>query len=130
MSIRRISALVGKEIKYNSTSYFLIFAIIAPLMFTLMIKLVFGSLFAEKPKLGVYDQGQSKIVGALQNMESISLKKFISESELKKTVETGARDVGIVLDENFDSKIHKGESTKLTSYSGWSVISCLESPLI
>jgi ABC-2 type transport system permease protein len=116
MSIRRIRVLVGKELKYRSTSFFLVFAIVGPIMFTLMIKLVFGSLFAEKPKLGIYDQGQSKIVAALQNMESINLKQFASESELKETVNTGARDVGIVLERNFDATIYKGELTKITSY--------------
>ena len=79
--------------------------------------LLFGSLFSGKPKLGIFDQGNSQIVESLKNMESINLKEYSSEIELKDAVETGARDVGIILQKDFDSKIQKGEFTKLTVYT-------------
>ena len=116
MSIRRISVLLNKELRYGFKSYFFIFAIVAPLIFTLFVNLLFGSLFSGKPKLGVINQGHSQIVESLKNMESINLREYSSERELKDAVETGARDVGVVLEENFDSMIKKGELTKLTVY--------------
>ncbi len=116
MSIRRIGVLLSKELIYNLKNYAFIFAIAGPLIFTLFVNLVFGSIFSGKPKLGIFDQGHSQIVESLKNMESINLKEYSSEIELKDAVETGARDVGIILQENFDSKIKKGELTKLTAY--------------
>lgn len=116
MSIRRIAVLLKKEFKYGSRSYFFIFAIVAPIVFTLFVNLIFGSLFAGKPKLGILDHGDSRIVDSLRNMESIDLEEYESETELKAAVESGARDVGIVLQENFDSLIKNGESTRLTAY--------------
>jgi len=116
MSIRRIGVLLAKELKCSSKSYFFIFAVVAPLMATLFFNLIFGSLFSQKPKLGIHDHGHSQIVESLKRMESIKLKEYLSEIELKDAVGTGARDVGIVLRENFDSMIKKGELTKLTAY--------------
>jgi ABC-2 type transport system permease protein len=116
MSIRRLGVLLSKELIYNSKSYAFIFAIVGPIVFTLLVNLVFGSIFSGTPKLGIFDQGHSQIVEALKNMESIHLKEYSSEIELKDAVETGARDIGIILQENFDSKIKKGELTKLTAY--------------
>lgn len=116
MSIRRIGVLLKKELRYGFKSYFLIFAIVAPLIFTIFMNLLFGSLFSGKPKLGVVNQGYSQIVEFLKKMESINLKEYSSERELKDAVETGARDVGIVIQEDFDSMIKRGELTKLTVY--------------
>ena len=116
MRIRRIGVLLSKELIYGSKSFFFIFAIVTPLIFTLFVNLIFGSLFSSEPKLGIIDQGNSQIVESLSNMESINLKEYSSEIELKDAVETGGRDVGVVLQENFDSMIKKGELTKLTIY--------------
>ncbi len=116
MSIRRIGVLLKKELRYGFKSYFFIFAIVAPLVFTIFMNLFFGSLFSGKPKLAVMNQGHSQIVESLRKMESINLKEYSSERELKDAVETGARDVGIVIQENFDSMIRKGELTKLIVY--------------
>lgn len=116
MSIRRIGVLLKKEFIYGSKSYFFIYALIAPIVATLLINLVFSSLFSGKPKMGVFDQGNSQIVKSLKHLESINLKVYTSEMELKDAVKTGRRDVGIVFLENFDSKIKKGELAKLTAY--------------
>jgi len=116
MSIRRIGVLLSKELKYGSRGYFFIFAIVVPLILTIFVNLLFGSLFSSNPKLGIIDHGHSQIVESLKNIESINLKEYSLERELKDAVETGAQDVGIVLQENFDSMIKKGELTKLTVY--------------
>jgi ABC-2 type transport system permease protein len=116
MSIRITAVLLGKELKYGAKSYFLIFAIVGPIIITLLVNLIFGSLFSQKPKLGISDQGNSQIVVSLKKMEAINLVKYSLERELKDAVATGANDVGIVLPENFDSLIKKGELTKITAY--------------
>jgi ABC-2 type transport system permease protein len=116
MSIRIIAVLLGKELKYGSRSYFFIFAVVGPIIITLLVNLIFGTFFSQKPKLGISDQGNSRVVVSLKKMESINLEKYSSEIELKEAVATGARDVGIVLPGNFDSLIKKGKLTTLTAY--------------
>ena len=116
MSMRRIVVLIKKEFKYGSKSYFFIYAILAPLLATLLVNLVFGSLFSNKPNMGIFDPGNSQIVDSLKQMESINLQVYPSETILKEAVKTGTQDVGIVLQENVDSMIKKGELTKITTY--------------
>ena len=116
MCIRRIGILLKKELLQGSKTYFFIFAVLAPLSATLLLNLVLGSLFSKKPELGVMDRGNSQIVDALKHMKAINLKEYASEIELKDAVETGGRDVGIVLQENVDSMIKRGELTKITAY--------------
>ena len=86
MSIRRIGVLLRKEM-YGSKSFFFIFAIVGPLILTIFVNLIFGSLFSGKPKLGIMDQGNSQIVESLSNIESVNLKEYSSEIELKDAVE-------------------------------------------
>lgn len=116
MSLRRIGVLLGKELITGPKTFFFVWAVAGPISLTLFIHLIFGSLFSGKPKLGIKDHGNSQIVESLQNMESINIKEYTSENQLKNAVETGARDVGVVLLQNFDSMIKNGELTKLTAY--------------
>jgi ABC-2 type transport system permease protein len=116
MNVRRVGVLIRKEFVYGSKSFFLIFAVVGPIAVTLLLNLIFGSIFESKPGLGIVDGGSSIIVESLKDMESIDLVEFVSEMELKSAVENGARDVGIVLPEGFDSMIRAGESTTLTAY--------------
>ncbi len=116
MSIRRIFILLAKEFKYGSRSYFFIFAVAAPLGLTLMVNLLFGSFFSGKPKIGLYDQGDSRIVESLSGMDNIDLRKYSSEDELKGAVERGAHGVGIVLQEDFDSRIKNNDPLGLKVY--------------
>lgn len=96
MSIRRITALLYKELKYGSKSYFYIFAIVAPLSATLLLNLVFSSIFSEKSRLGIFNESNSQIVESLKNMGSMEIKEYSSEIELKDAVEAGSQDVGVV----------------------------------
>ncbi len=116
MSIRRIGVLLGKEFKQGLKSYFFIFAVLGPLILTLVVNLAFGSLFSRKPRLGIVDFGESRIVESLTQMESIQIKTYTTESELKDAVETGARDMGVVFQKDFDAMLLKREVTKLTAY--------------
>ena len=116
MNIRHIGILLGKEFRYGMTNYFFIFALIAPLLFTLVINLVFGTLLSGKPKLGIYDRGSSRVTGALGDMTSIRVKTFSSEESLKQAVASGKRDVGVVFETDFDERIKSGSKTRLTLY--------------
>ena len=62
MSLKRIGILLGKEFLYGSKGYIFIFAIVAPLVISFVVSLIFGTLFTEKPKLGVVDDGIFNIV--------------------------------------------------------------------
>jgi ABC-2 type transport system permease protein len=116
MSLRRVSVLLGKEFLQGSKNYIFIMAIVAPVLISLVLSLVFGTLFTEKPKLGIMDEGQSQLVTMIQELDSVITKEYGSISELKQATESGAVDMGIVLPEDFDTAVTRGETVTIEAY--------------
>lgn len=116
MNFRRIGVLLKKDIRYGAANYFIIFAVVAPLLFTLVINLVFGTIFSGKPKLGLYDHGDSQVAIALSQMKSIGSQWYDSESEVREGVEAGKCDMGLILEADFDAKLREGRESKLVIY--------------
>ncbi len=87
-----------------------------PIVISLVFSLVFGTLFTEKPKLGVLDEGNSQLVAMVEQLPSVITKEYGSVAEIKQAVEGGAVDVGMVLPADFDSSVMQGEETELSTY--------------
>ncbi len=47
-----------KDLRLGPRSPILLWAIVFPVVGTLMVQIVFGSLFAPQPRLGIVDEGQ------------------------------------------------------------------------
>jgi ABC-2 type transport system permease protein len=116
MSLKRVGILLGKEFLYGSKGYIFIFAIVAPLVISFVISLIFGTLFTEKPKLGVLDDGRSELVPMIQGLDTITIEEYGNIGDIKHAVETGAVDVGVLLPADFDSAIIKGKEAEITAY--------------
>ena len=63
MNIRRVFVLFLSDLKQSSTSFFFIFALVIPVVLSLVITALFGSLFTNKPKIAILDEGHSELVG-------------------------------------------------------------------
>ncbi|HEY32426.1 MAG TPA: ABC transporter permease [Dehalococcoidia bacterium] len=116
MSLRRVGILLGKEFRYGSKSFIFIIAIIMPLVLSLVLTLVFGNLFSEKPRLGVSDEGDSRITNLITESDSMVGREYDSPEKLRKAVEDGALDMGIVLPSDFDSLLEQGQIPEITAY--------------
>lgn len=116
MNLRRISVLLGKEFIHGPKSFIFIFAIIAPIGFTLVATLAFGTFFSEKPKLGIFDEGNSQLVVNMQELDSLTVKLYESEILLEQATVSGSVDIGIILPDNFDNAILQGEAVTIDSY--------------
>ena len=116
MNLRRISVLLGKEFIHGPKSFIFIWSIIAPLAFTLVVSLVFGTLFSETPKLGIVDENDSQLVVMAQELDSVTTKEYETVAELKQATEIGSVDMGIVLPEDFDTLITQGETVVIEAY--------------
>lgn len=57
----RIGTLLRQEIISGAWSFFFIFALVVPIVLTLVVNLLFGTLLSGKPKLGIADAGRSQI---------------------------------------------------------------------
>jgi ABC-2 type transport system permease protein len=116
MSIRRIAVLLSKEVLQGPKNYLFIMAIITPLLVSLVFTLVFGTLFSEKPRLGIVDEGSSQLVMLSQENEALVTREYVNISEMTEAVEIGSVDIGIVLPEDFDNAVAQGEESALTAY--------------
>jgi len=116
MSIRRVAILLGKDFKYGSKSFVFIMAIVAPILISLVLTLVFGTFFSQTAKLGITDQGDSRLVDLVSASDSVQTRTYISVDDLKRAVEAGAVDMGVALPENFDEDALSGNSIVLPAY--------------
>jgi len=63
MSPRHVGILLGKDLWHGPKSLIFVWALVMPVIISLAVSLIFGTLFSEKPRLGVLDEGSSQLVG-------------------------------------------------------------------
>jgi len=116
MSLKHVGILLGKELWQGPKNFIFVWALVMPIIISLVVSLIFGTLFNEKPKLGVVDEGGSQLVAMAEQLPSVITKEYGSVAEIKQAVESGAVDVGMVLPADFDSSVMQGEETELVTY--------------
>jgi len=116
MSLRRIGVLLGKELFRGSRNFILVWSIGGPVAISLVVSLIFGTLFAEQPKLGIVDEGNSALVMKARETTAIVTREYSSISDLRQSVESGSVDMGIVLPSDFDASVRQGNETTLTAF--------------
>ncbi len=116
MSLRRIGLLLHREFVRGPKNFMFIFAVIVPLVLSLTMLLVFGTLFAEKPRLGIADAGDSQFTHSAAATEAFTVRKYASEAELRDATAMGAVDIGVVLPSDFDESVSSGKTTTVTAY--------------
>jgi len=116
MNLKRVGALTWKELAHGSKSFMFVFAILVPVVITLVVRLLLGTIFSGKPRLGIADLGQSQIPSLAQNVDSLDTREFSSDAELLAAVERGAVDMGLVLPEGFDQQVQENEPVEIDAY--------------
>ncbi len=116
MSLRRVAILLGKEFLQGPKNYIFVMAIVLPILISLVVSLVFGALFSEKPKLGIVDEGNSKLVTMVKELTSVITKQYSKASEVRQAAENGAVDMGVVLPQDFDDSVVQGKEIRITAY--------------
>lgn len=112
MSLRRIGVLLGKDLIWGPKNFVFIFAIVVPVVLSLVIQLLVGTYFSGKPTLGVTDAGQSAFVPAVAQVEGLVLRQYESAEALQTAVRSGVVDMGVVLPTGFDAQL--GGETAVT----------------
>lgn len=116
MSLRRVFVLLGKEFLRGPRNFIFIFALVVPIVLTLVLSLLFGTFFSGKPKLGVADMGGSALVTQAQAVDSIIVNEYASDAALRDAVLAGAVDVGLTLPVGFDTAVKTGDSVEIEAY--------------
>jgi len=109
MSLRRIGVLLGKELFQGPRNFIFVFVIVAPVAISFVMSLIFGTLFAEQPRLGIVDEGRSQLTTSARETAAIAVREYRSIADLRRAVESGSEDMGIVLPADFDSSMSQGE---------------------
>ncbi len=74
MSLSRIVSIARKDITGSTWSVLIVFAVIIPIVMTLLINLVFGSFFLGKPTLAVIDEGESALGQRIAELDSVLIR--------------------------------------------------------
>jgi ABC-2 type transport system permease protein len=113
MNLNRIFTLVKKEFIYGSKNFIFIMALVMPIGITLVISLLVGTLFSGKPRLGIFDQGNSQLTVKMSQQDFLLTEIYSSEEQLHSDVERGALDMGLILPVDFDTQLQAGSATSM-----------------
>lgn len=113
MSLRRVLVLMGKEARLGATNLFFAYSILFPVVLSLLVGLVFGDLFSGRPRLGVYAEGETRLVPALEAKGTLQVRRYADAEALREDVARGAVEVGLVLPAGFDEAVGRGAGTRV-----------------
>ncbi len=116
MSARRVAILLKRELLQGPKSFIFLWAIVLPVLMSLVLTLVFGTLFSDKPQVGIADEDSSGLVALARESQAIDLALYGSAADLKQAASTGAVDYGIVLPDGFDALVTAGQPVEITAY--------------
>ena len=116
MNLRRIFVLYLKEIIQGPKNFIFLFALIVPVVLTLLVKVVFGTYLSGQSRLGVVDLGSSMLPQLAGENQALTVRSYPSAGALKDAVERGALDMGVVLPADFDRQVSANDLTRITVY--------------
>lgn len=113
MSPGIVRTLLLKDLRLGPRSPLVLWSLVLPLVLTVMIRGVFGSLFDAEPRLGIADLGDSQLTAQAQDLDGIEVSVFDDEEGLRRAVRDNAVDAGVVLPQGFDDAVRAGERPAL-----------------
>ena len=120
MDVQRIWVLMGKEIRLGLTSFMSIYVLVAPVVLSLLVALIFGDLFAQTPRLGIFDAGGNEtLVQALASHPSIKTRSYASQAALEAAVGRGSVEVGMSLEAGFTDALRAGDAVARINTYRW-----------
>ena len=118
MSVARTATLLVKDLRLGPRSPLVLWALIIPVLITLLIRGVFGGLFDIQPRLGIVDQGASEVAAAALALDSIEVTLLDDPGALRDQVEADDLDAGLILPPGFDEAVRAGERPDLELFVG------------
>ena len=116
MNPRRVGILLFRELVQGPKNFIFIFAIVVPVVMSFAVSLLFGTLFSEKPRLGIADAGDSQFTRSAAATEAFTVQEYASEAEVRQATASGRVHMGIVLPPDFDERVATGSPTTMMAY--------------
>lgn len=117
MSLRRIWVLFMRELRASAGNFLMIFALVVPVLFSLLVNLVFGNLFSDKPVLGFYDPYGSQFTQLMMDQSHLKTSRYDSLDKMISDVEQGLIETGYVVPQSFDDALRQGTEMDFTVYA-------------
>jgi ABC-2 type transport system permease protein len=114
---RRTWQVLAKDLRLGPRSPLLLWALVLPVVMTLLFDGVFGNLLERPPRLGIVDAGGSEIATALEVTDGIEVVAIDDADTLRRLLEDHDLDAGLVLPEGFDAAVRAGERPLLQLYA-------------
>jgi ABC-2 type transport system permease protein len=118
MSLSRVFKVLAKDVRMSPRNGSFYMALAMPVLFTLLIQGVFGSLFDPDPRLGIVDYGDSELTASVQELDGMEVSIFEDEDLMKELVESNDLDGGIVLPVGFDEDLRAGDRPEMGFWLG------------
>ena len=118
MNLRIAWQVLKKDLRLGPRSPILLWAVIFPIVGTFVVQVVFGSLFAPAPRLGIVDEGGSQVAAEMAAVEGIQTRLVDDEPALTQLVRDNDLDAGLVLPAGFDEQVQAGEQPPLQFFVG------------
>ena len=118
MTAGHTATILQRDIKLGPRSPFVLWALVIPVVITLLIQGVFGGLFAAEPRLIIVDDGNSQITTDAADLEGIDVTYVDTRDEMLSMVEANDADAGLYLPAGFDEAIRNGDQPPLEFYVG------------
>ena len=115
---RHVFRLIRRDFRMGPRSPVFVWALVYPFVITVLIKGTFGGLFAPEPRLGILDEGESRITSRAEELTGISLTRCRDLSQLKKMVTENDLDAGLFLRKGFDRDVLSGRKPLLEFWVG------------
>jgi len=118
VSLRRAFEILRKDLSMGPRSPIFLYALVFPVVATVLIQVVFGSLFDPAPRLGIVDEGESQVTQAALALGGVEVALLDSVMDLRQQVEFNDLDAGLVLQKGFDDALLAGDRPDLKFFVG------------
>jgi ABC-2 type transport system permease protein len=118
MNAGRVVRILRKDLRLGPRSPIFLYAVILPLVMTFVVQVAFTRLLEPAPRLGIVDRGASQVTDRARQLDGIEVDVVTEEAELRRQVEAGDLDAGLVLTQSFDDDLRAGRRPPLVFYIG------------
>lgn len=118
MSWSNISTILLKDLRLGPRSPVFLWALVMPILITLLVRGVFGGLFEPEPRLGIVDLGNSQMVDQALELAEIEVSLGSDPEDLRTRVEENNLDAGLIIPAGWDQQVQTGQAPLLDLFVG------------